>query len=77
MMRALTHPAQHDPPYARETVRSRFFMAWYLLDFTCLIPWRDVLQSLHLGPLVVLITRFDFKTPPGVRVEADLCDRVL
>jgi len=41
------------------------------------MPGSDVPQSLHFGPLVVFATRFDFKTPPGVRVEADLCDRVL
>ena len=76
-IRIFTQLAHVAPPYARETVLSRFLVFLYADLLRCLIPGRLVLQSEHRGPLVVFLIFCAAYLPPGVRIVRMRADLVL
>lgn len=76
-IRIFTQLAHVAPPYARETVLSRFLLFLYAELLRCLIPGRAVLQSEHRGPLVVFLIFCAAYLPPGVRIVRIRADFVL
>merc|ERR1712166_904870 len=55
-MRARTHLAQREPPYARDTFFLFFARRAYRVGFSTGIPWRAEWQSPHFGALHFLDT---------------------